>query len=138
MSILEGDQFELSTDPETVVGILVNLLENAIKVSPEDAPVELKAELFEPKWAAFSVLDRGPGVSEAMRERLFEPYRSGFPQDRNLSRSGPNSRHTGLGLGLAIAQRLAHSLRGRLEYRERAGGGSIFTLLVPQHDRSKD
>lgn len=138
LSLLEVAEVELTTDPETVVEILLTLLENAIKVSPPDAPVELKAELDKPGWVAFSVLDRGPGVSNEMQDKLFEPYQSGFGRDRDLWRGGPNSRHTGLGLGLAVAQRLAHSLRGRLEYHERASGGSVFTLLVPQHDRSKD
>jgi two-component system sensor histidine kinase KdpD len=71
------------------------------------------------------VADRGRGIVEAERERIFEPfYRApGAPPDVG-----------GAGLGLAIARRLATEQGGELRYAERPGGGSVFTLSLPATD----
>jgi len=92
---------------------LVNLIENALKHSPSDTAVEI-AVRREPKWLAFSVLDRGGGVARAERERIFEPFYRG--------------------LGLSIARAVAEAQGGSLQYAERNGGGSVFTLRVPAID----
>jgi signal transduction histidine kinase len=70
----------------------------------------------------FSVSDRGPGVPEAERDRIFEPfYRPpGVPPDTG-----------GSGLGLTIARGIADAQGGALRFRPRAGGGSVFELLLP-------
>lgn len=89
---------------------LVNLIENAAKYAPAETPIEISVRR-EPEWLAFSVLDRGPGVPESERERIFEPYYRG--------------------LGLSIARAVAEAQGGSLRYQERSGGGSVFTLRVP-------
>ncbi|MHB1312016.1 MAG: sensor histidine kinase [Gemmatimonadaceae bacterium] len=105
---------------------LVNLVENALKYSPADAPVELGAVRAGP-WLEFRVADRGPGVVAAERQRVFEPfYRApGVPADVG-----------GAGLGLAIASRLAMEQGGEVRHEERAGGGSVFTLVLRAADVS--
>ena len=92
---------------------LVNLIENALKHSPSDLPVEI-AVRREPQWLAFSVLDRGVGVARTERDRIFEPFYRG--------------------LGLSIARAVAEAQGGSLLYAERDGGGSVFTLRVPAVD----
>ena len=100
--------------------ILVNLLENALKYSPPAMPVDFTVRR-EQGELAFAVADRGPGVAERDRERIFAPfYRpSGSPAD-----SG------GAGLGLAIARGLAEAQGGTLTHQPREGGGSVFTLRL--------
>jgi len=67
------------------------------------------------------VADRGPGISEAERDRMFAPFqRLGAIPDAN-----------GAGLGLSIARRLAEMQSGRLVYEARDGGGSRFVLELP-------
>lgn len=103
------------------VRILVNLLENALKYAPADTPIELAVAEHDGRLR-IDVADRGPGIPEAERERVFEPfYRApGAPPDVG-----------GAGLGLAIARRLAEAQGGAVRFRPRPGGGSIFTLDLP-------
>jgi two-component system sensor histidine kinase KdpD len=104
--------------------ILVNLIENALKYSPADAPIEV-AMRGEGEWIAIAVADRGRGVPPAERERIFEP----FYRPAGVSPDG--ARAGGAGLGLAIARRLAQAQSGTLTYEDRPGGGSVFTLRLP-------
>ena len=103
---------------------LVNLIENAAKYSPPDAPIDLSARR-EGSFLAFSVADRGPGVPAAERERVFEPFY------RRLS-SAPDV--GGAGLGLSIARGIAEAEGGTVTLQDRPGGGSVFTLRVPAID----
>ena len=103
---------------------LVNLIENAAKYSPPDAPIDLSARR-EGSFLAFSVADRGPGVPAAERERVFEPFY------RRLS-SAPDV--GGAGLGLSIARGIGEAQGGDVTLQDRPGGGSVFTLRVPAID----
>jgi two-component system sensor histidine kinase KdpD len=108
------------------VRIVVNLLENARKYAPGDAPVEL----FVARDGAMmrvTVADRGPGVPPEERDRIFDAlYRPAS------SRPDVGS----AGLGLAIARALAEAQGGTLTYQPRDGGGSIFSLALPAADLS--
>lgn len=101
--------------------ILDNLLENALKYGPAGSTVELRA-WREGDELRFAVRDRGPGIPETERERVFEAFYRvpGVPADAG-----------GTGLGLAIARRLAREQRGDVRYRAREGGGSEFELALP-------
>lgn len=100
---------------------LVNLIENAAKYSPPDSPIEIAARHDE-AMLVVTVSDRGSGVPDAERERIFEPfYRpAGLPPDVR-----------GAGLGLAIARGLAEAQGGTVRYEAREGGGSVFSLILP-------
>jgi K+-sensing histidine kinase KdpD len=114
--------------------ILVNLIENALKYSPADAPIEV-AMRGEGEWIAIAVADRGRGVPPAERERIFEPFYRPAGMSPDCARAG------GAGLGLAIARRLAIAQGGTLTYEDRPGGGSVFTLRLPAarlHPREGD
>jgi len=104
--------------------ILVNLIENALKYSPADAPIEV-AMRGEGEWIAIAVADRGRGVPPPERERIFEPFY------RPAGGTPDGARAGGAGLGLAIARRLAQAQGGTLAYEDRPGGGSVFTLRLP-------
>jgi two-component system sensor histidine kinase KdpD len=105
--------------------ILVNLIENALKYSPADTPIDV-AMRGEGAMIAIAIADRGSGVPAAERERIFEPfYRPAGGASPDGARAG------GAGLGLAIARRLALAQGGTLSYEDRPGGGSIFTLRLP-------
>jgi two-component system sensor histidine kinase KdpD len=103
---------------------LVNLLENAAKYSPPGSPIAIRARQ-EGAWLRISVLDRGPGVPAEERERIFEPF-------YRPASTAPDVR--GTGLGLSIARGLAVAQGGSVEFEPRAGGGSVFTLVLPGAD----
>jgi len=104
--------------------VLTNLVDNALKYSPVDAPVGLAAGR-EGAWVTIRVSDHGPGIAADDRERIFAPFfRAGATAS---ARSGPGS----VGLGLAIARGLALAQGGTLEVTPHVGGGSVFTLRLP-------
>jgi len=103
---------------------VVNLVENALKYAPVDAPIDLTAGRDD-RWLEFSVADRGAGVPETERDRIFEPF---YRPPGSLPDVG------GAGLGLSIARAVADAQGGSLRYEPRVGGGSVFTLRVPAID----
>lgn len=100
---------------------LVNLIENAVKYSPGNEPIDLSARR-DGTWLLFAVADRGPGVPLSERERIFEPF---YRRASSLPDTG------GAGLGLSIARGIAEAQGGDVTLSDRAGGGSVFTLRVP-------
>ena len=106
--------FEL--DSMRIEQALVNLLRNALQVSPPGTPVQLRVAK-DGAGLLFVVADRGAGVPAELRDRIFEPFVSGRTQ--------------GTGLGLAVVRRVAELHGGRAEVADRAGGGSEFSLWLP-------
>jgi two-component system sensor histidine kinase KdpD len=104
--------------------ILVNLLENAAKYSPVGKPIDLRIRRTG-SMITLEIMDRGPGVSEPERERIFDPFYRG---PRSPADPG------GTGLGLSIARGLAEAQGGRVRYEPRDGGGSIFALELPAEE----
>lgn len=105
-------------EPRGIVQILVNLLGNAVRHSPERGTIAVIAER-RADHVAVTVADEGPGVAEADQERIFERY------ERVGDAPG------GIGLGLAISRRLARSMGGDIELQSAPGEGARFTLLLP-------
>jgi two-component system sensor histidine kinase KdpD len=104
--------------------VLGNLIENAHKYSPAGQPIRLEVAR-EGDTLRFTVGDRGPGVADEERERIF-----------GLFHRAPGTRPDtdGAGLGLAVARALAESQGGSVSYEARDGGGSTFTLRLPASD----
>ncbi len=109
----------LRTDPVRLEQILVNLLSNAVRHSPERSTITVRLNA-DGNGLAFRVVDRGPGVPVELRERIFEPF----------ERFDPHS-GLGTGLGLPVSRRLAEVLGGALRVEETVGGGATFVLLLP-------
>ncbi|HET8712344.1 MAG TPA: GAF domain-containing sensor histidine kinase [Gemmatimonadales bacterium] len=107
------------TDPVRLEQILVNLLSNAIRHSPDGVPVTL-AVRADQTATTFAVVDHGPGVPLELRDRIFEPF----------ERFDPHSGQ-GTGLGLPVSRRLAEAMGGSLTVEETEGGGATFVLKIP-------
>jgi signal transduction histidine kinase len=113
---------KVTLDRDKVRRALVILLENAVKYSPDGSPLELEGNTGN-DGVTLSVYDRGVGVPEEERERVFERfYRSGMRGEKYL---------TGLGLGLHIARETVRAHGGRIWCEGRPGGGSVFRIFLP-------
>ena len=118
---------QMSDEPLLVLGhetylrqIVMNLLSNAVKYGG-DQPVELQTKR-DGDWGIITVGDRGPGLSDKMLTRVFEPF---FRSPRDSGRA------PGVGLGLTVCRRLLDELGGRIEARQREGGGTEFVATLP-------
>ena len=100
--------------------VLVNLVENAIKYTPPENPVELSVKREENRITV-EVADRGPGLPEGDLERVFEKFYRG-PQKEMRG---------GAGLGLAICRGIVEIHGGVIEARNRPGGGALFRFTIP-------
>ena len=100
-----------------------NLLENAQRYGGGDVEIELGHVTVRGRdFVSLAVCDRGPGVAEAMRERIFEPF---FRLPGHAEQAG------GVGLGLALVKQIAARHGGTVLCEARSGGGSRFVLEVP-------
>ena len=105
-------------EAHAIVQILVNILGNAVRYSPDGGSVTV---VFEHKASEcrVTIADRGPGIAPADQTRIFNRYeRVGSAPD-------------GIGLGLAIARRLARSMGGDISLHSTPGEGARFTLSLP-------
>ena len=113
----------VSSDPVLLYRIVLNLAQNAI-VYTESGKVLIGCRRFG-RDLRIEVWDSGPGIPPEQRHAIFEEY---------VRLHGPNNRE-GLGLGLAICDRLARLLSHRIEVRSELSRGSVFTVTVPGHSR---
>lgn len=102
--------------------LLENLVDNAFKYSPAEAPVEVSARRVG-QAVVLAVKDRGPGVAPAWQERIFDVFQRGDPA------ALPDAR--GSGIGLAVCRAIAAAHGGSLRLRARGEGGSAFECMLP-------
>jgi len=112
-------------DARRVVQVLTNLVENAVRFSPEGATVFVRVGREPTGRVRFSVLDRGPGIPEEQQPRLFQRFVQ-LEKPRRVRRGG-----SGSGLGLAVAKGLVESQGGRIGLTSRVGLGSTFWFEFP-------
>lgn len=110
-------------DALLVSQLLENLVDNALKYSPPEAPVEILVRRVG-EHALLAVRDRGPGVPPAWRERVFEVFRRGDTDATEAARRGA-------GVGLAVCRAIAQAHGGEIRLRPRAHGGCAFEFLLP-------
>jgi signal transduction histidine kinase len=113
---------KIRADQALATRALVAVIENALELSPEGSEVEILVSTDE-GFAAVSVLDRGPGIPEEVRQHLFEAFTQA---DASTTRT-----HQGLGVGLYLAKRIMSAHSGRIDVQTRDGGGSEFRLSFP-------
>ena len=110
-------------EPRAIVQILVNLLGNAVRHSPDGSRVSVILAVGK-DVASVTVADQGPGIDQADQERIFDKF-------ERVGEAGGDA-----GLGLAIARRLANSMDGDVTLVSAPGEGARFTLSLPLAQRS--
>jgi heavy metal sensor kinase len=123
-----GDLVEapIEADPDLLGRLLLNLLDNAIKYSPEGGTVTVEMRSQGAAWEV-TVADQGPGVPPEARDQIFERF---FRVDSARSRAEASAT-SGAGLGLAIARWIAEMHGGRLALAESRPGRTAFRLTLP-------
>jgi K+-sensing histidine kinase KdpD len=106
-------------DDVLIEQVLINLLDNAIKYTGSESPLEVSAFVSDGMVTA-QVADRGPGLDPGEEERVFEKFHRG------------SANHTrGAGLGLAICRGIIETHGGRIWVENRPGGGAVFRFTLP-------
>ena len=115
----------LRGDPARILGVLTNLLGNAVKFTGRGGKVgiELAADPASPQLLRFAVSDTGIGIEPELRERIFQPFSQA---DASTSR-----RFGGTGLGLTIAKQLVELMGGTIGLDSTPGTGSTFFFQIP-------
>jgi signal transduction histidine kinase len=130
---LSRHRFELHVDPDAMLDVhgdaealstaLLNLLENAVKYSPEGGPIRVDVSGTAAR-VTITVRDEGIGISRAEQARIFEPFERGeAARDRQIR---------GTGIGLALARGIARAHGGDITVDSEPGRGSAFRVTLPR------
>ncbi|HEX7475734.1 MAG TPA: ATP-binding protein [Dehalococcoidales bacterium] len=120
-----GNLPPVCTDPDRVRQILDNLLDNAVKFTPEKGEISIRAQVLQenPEIILITVTDTGRGIAESEHEKIFE-YLYQVKDDAKITSKG-------LGIGLYICRELVSSLGGRIWVKSQPGHGSTFFFTLP-------
>ena len=110
-------------DPEKFERVVLNLLSNAFKFTPDGGRIRLSLQPLPGARALVSVQDSGPGIDKAMHSEVFERFRQ--------LQAGTTRNHAGTGLGLAIAKEFVELHSGTIGVIDAPGGGSLFQVELP-------
>jgi signal transduction histidine kinase len=120
---VEKEAARIVADRDKLEIIVFNLMDNAVKYSPQGSKIEVFARRSG-RDVLVGVRDQGQGISEEHLTAIFQPFRRG--------EAGEHGSVKGMGLGLYIVNRLAEAMGGRIEVRSEHGRGSTFIARIPQ------
>jgi signal transduction histidine kinase len=125
LSVTKEETQPIIGDANKLRQVLVNLVDNAIKYSPDGGDVEIRLESSNGEYV-IQIVDEGLGIPSSERERIFEKfYRLDPQQTRGVG---------GSGLGLYICRELVERMNGQIEVESEPGRGSRFTVRLPSRD----
>jgi signal transduction histidine kinase len=126
---------EFEIDADKISAVLVNLLTNAIKFTPDGGTIELTARLSEADVVEIVVSDRGVGLEPQELRHLFQPFFTQLDPSRHSSGDFGFCKR-GLGLGLSIAKQFVEMHGGQISAQSRDGGGTQVIVRLPRSARS--
>jgi PAS domain S-box-containing protein len=117
-----------SVDPDRLTQVVTNLVSNAVKFSPEGAAVEVRLSRVGNR-SRVEVQDRGPGIPDEFRARIFQKFSQADSSDTRLK--------GGTGLGLSIARAIVERLDGTIGFVSKPGEGATFFFELPAHTEAR-
>ena len=130
-----GDLGTFEIDADKISAVLVNLLTNAIKFTPDQGQIELSAELEDGDEARICVADRGVGLEPEALKHLFQPFFTQFDPSRHSSGDFGFCKR-GLGLGLSISKQFVEMHGGEISAASAPDGGTRITVRLPRRART--
>jgi PAS domain S-box-containing protein len=116
-----GKNIKLAVDPTRCLQILVNILGNAVKFTPQHGKVGIECNIVDDTYADITIWDTGPGIPEEDQDKIFEAFKQ--------AHEGVYSRGTdGVGLGLTLSLKLAQLMGGNISVESSLSTGSRFTI----------
>src|SRR5271166_85191 len=112
---------EVRVDLDRIAEVLIHLLENAAKYSPEETPITVSAEA-RGRMVELSVADRGPGIDDIEQSLVFEKFYRGRDQRYRVQ---------GTGMGLSISKAIVEAHGGTIGLTSQLGSGSVFHFTLP-------
>jgi PAS domain S-box-containing protein len=113
---------EVRLDPKLINNILINLISNAIKFSPENSAIQVKSKLTD-NQLIISIKDEGIGIPEAEKKYMFDRF-------YRMSNAGEIQ---GTGLGLSIVNHYVNLLKGKIDFTSEENKGTEFTVTLPRY-----
>lgn len=113
---------EIHADKEKLQRVMVNLIDNALKFTPEGGSVEIRTLAGSNDDVRIEIADSGPGIPPEFRERIF---------DRFSQVPGRSGRRRGTGLGLSFAKLAVDAHGGEIWIEDNDGGGAVFAMTLP-------
>jgi two-component system, OmpR family, phosphate regulon sensor histidine kinase PhoR len=109
--------------------VIINLITNAIKYSPENNKIEINLTAPAPGYASVSIRDFGVGIEQSEHHKIFQRfYQTGTHENQN---------YTGFGIGLYITAEIIHRHQGEISVTSTPGKGSVFTFTIPVTTKNK-
>jgi len=121
-----GTNIMVNADSKRLLQVMTNLISNSAKFSPAGGSVDIEVRQANPRVVVVAVSDRGPGIPEAFRNRIFGRFAQADSADTRAK--------GGTGLGLAICKRLIELMDGTIGFSDREGGGTSFWFELPIHN----
>jgi signal transduction histidine kinase len=134
---LDDDLGTFEIDADKLSAVLVNLLTNAIKFTPDGGAIDLTARLADDGAAEIEVSDRGVGLDPQALQHLFQPFFTQLDPSRHSSGDFGFCKR-GLGLGLSIAKQFVEMHGGRIVAETREEGGTRMTVRLPRKSGGVD
>jgi signal transduction histidine kinase len=123
LRFLPGEELAAWVDTDRFLQVVTNLLSNAAKFSPAEGMVDVRLQRHEGR-ICLSVADRGPGIPESFRNRVFEKFAQADSSDRRAK--------GGTGLGLAIVKSIVERFGGTISFDTELGAGTTFHVDLPE------
>ena len=121
---LEDDMLMANMDARLIVQVIINIVNNAVKYTPEGSDICLSAKK-ENSMVRIEIADDGPGISDEAKQRLFDMFYT-----VNTGSAGADSRR-GLGLGLSLCKSIVEAHGGSITVHDNQPHGSVFSFTLP-------
>ncbi len=128
-SDIPADLPMVAVDRTTIYEVMVNIIENAIKYTHTDAPVEIETHVKDGKWVETTIRDHGIGIPDSLLGHIFDKFYRSHRSSKSVG---------GTGLGLFIAKTIVEAHGGDIWVKTKEGEGTTFGFTVPTYESVAD